>query len=314
MSETEEGQTSTESTVTTESPVTEAVSENSGGERTESTVASDKPAGYAPVDPVTASPEQVKERLDYLYGQVKHSDREKREMRNILSEQSRIINELSAGQQAVVGHLTQKSFTEGKQQLQTAMQDAWQKQDNRAYIEAQNKLMDLQVEERLAAKQQPVQQQQPQQRLPQSAAEIANGAVQRGEINQDEYRATETWQNERDGNGNLIRPWAFGSDPTHLSALYEARSVLANPRLAGLSYEQKLQEIDRRMGVQKKTSSQSVIGGSLTKPGKSGKLQLTEQQRTIALKTNYAGKGKSEADHLEKYRQQVEKYSQRRAK
>lgn len=293
---------------TTETTASEPVTET-----TEATPAetNNKPAGYAPVDVKTASPEQIQERIDYLYRQVKPKERENREMRQLLDQQSRVISELSEGQRAVVNHLTQKNFTENKQQLQQAMQDAWQKQDNRAYIEAQNKLMDLQVDERIAARQQP---QQPQQRMPQSAAEVANNAVQTGEINPEEYRATETWQSERDDNGGLIRPWAFSTDPSHQAALFEARSVMANPRYANLTYEQKLQEIDKRMGVQKKTASQSVIGGSLTKPGKSAKLQLSEQQRTIALKTQYAGKGKSEADHLEKYRQQIEKVQQRRAK
>ncbi len=291
---------------TTETPEVETATEQST-ERTEST----KPAGYEPIDPATATPEQTKSRLDYLYSQVKNSDREKREMRNILSEQSRIINELSEGQKAVVGHLTQKSFTEGKQKLQQHMQDAWKAQDNKSYIEAQNRLMDLQVEERLAAKTQP---QQEQRQQPNNAAEIANRAVQTGELSTEEYRATESWQNERDDTGNLVRPWAFGNDPAHQAALFEARAVLASPRFSNLTYEQKLQEIDKRMGTQKRTVSQSVIGGSLTKPAKSAKLELSPKQREIALKTQYAGKGKSEAEHLDKYRQQIEKFKSRRAK
>lgn len=298
---------------TTESTPSNETVETTAETSTETKPRSEKPAGYEPIDPHTATPEQTKQRLDYLYSQVKRSERQEREMKGLLEQQSRIINELSEGQKAVVGHLTQKSFADGKQQLQQQMQEAWKKQDNRAYIEAQNKLMDLQVEERLAARQ-PQQNPQPQNQRPQNAAEIANRAMQTGEINPEAYRTTETWQNERDDVGNLVRPWAFDSDPRYRAAFLEAQSVMTNPRYENLSYEQKLEEIDRRMGTQKRTVSQSVMGGSLTKPAKSAKLQLTPKQREIALKTQYAGKGKSEQEHLDKYRQQIEKFQQRRAK
>ncbi len=267
----------------------------------------DRPAGYAPVDVKTASPEQIQERIDYLYRQVKPKERENREMRQLLADQSRVIDELSRSQQQVVTHLTQRGFAENKEQLKVAMQEAWKKQDNAGYIEAQNKLMDLQVEERLQEK---LQRQQPQQQtnghIPRDAAEIARGAVESGELNDNEYRTTESWQSEKDDSGNLIRPWAFSSDSSYQAALFETRSVMANPRFSNLSYEQKLAEVDRRMGVQKRSSSQSVLGGSLTKPVKNVKVELSPKQREIALRTQYAGKGKSEAEHLEKYRKQIE--------
>ncbi len=272
-----------------------------------------RPAGYDPIDPKTATPEQTQERINYIYSQLKPTQRENREMRNLLAEQSKVIDQLSQNQQAVVTHLTQKSFADGKEQLKIAMQEAWKKQDNASYIDAQNKLMDLQVDERLQDK---LNRQQPQQQtnghIPRDAAEIARGAVQAGELNADEYRTTESWQSERDESGNIVRPWAFSTDPSYTAALFETRSVMANPRFANLPYAEKLAEVDRRMGVQKKTSSQSVMGGNLTKPAKSGKVELSPQERDIALRTKYAGKGKSEADHLEAYRKQVEKFKSTR--
>lgn len=312
MSEENTDNSATESTVATNTESTDNATVADGAQTVSSTN-SDRPAGYAPVDPATASPEQVKERLDYLYGQVKHTGRENREMQNLLRDQSRIINELSEGQRAVVNHLTEKSFVDNEEHLTRQMQEAWQRQDNKAYIDAQNKLLDMRIQQRVQANQPQVRQQQNNQ-MPANAAEIANRAVQTGEINHDEYRATESWQNEKNDNGDLVRPWAYASDPAYQAALLESRSVLSNPRFANLSYQQKLEEIDRRMGVQKRTVSQNVIGGSLTKPGKGAKLQLSDQQRKIAIKTQYAGKGKSEADHLEKYRQQIDKIQNRRAK
>lgn len=306
MSETEIATTEAPVTTTETVTPTESTSEPTTTETTPS-----KPAGYAPIDPVTATPEQTKERLDYLYSQVKHSDREKKEMRKILSDQSRVIDELSKGQQIVVNHLTQKSVAESKEQLKASMQEAWKKGDERSYIEAQTKLQELQVQEQFASqKPQP----QPNGHIPNSAAKIAEGAVQTGELSDTDYRTTESWQNEKDESGNLLRSWAFDSDPAYTNALYEARAVLSNSRYQNWTYEQKLAEVDRRMGTTKRTASQAVMGGNLTKPTKSTKIELSPKQREIALKSKYAGKGKSEADHLEAFRKQLEKFQQRRAK
>lgn len=303
----EEATTSVESS----SPASESVTEATSTENESGT--SSKPAGYDPVDPATAKPEEVKDRLDYLYRQVKHSDRDKREMQNLLRDQSRVIDELSRNQQAVVSHLTEKSFVDSEESLTKAMNDAWKKGDERAYIDAQNRLLDVKVQKR-TLELQPKQQSQPKENVPQSAVETANGALKGGIINEQEYRATESWQSERDDTGNLIRPWAFGTNQYHHVALREVAAVFENPKYENYSYDQKLAEVDRRMGTAKRNSSQSVIGGSLTKPGKSTKIELTPKQREIALKTNYAGKGKSEAENLEAYRKQVEKFQQRRAK
>lgn len=302
---TEPTEISTPAVETSPEPVKTETQENNG-----------KPAGYDPVDPETANPKEVKDRLDYLYRQVKHSDRDKREMQNLLRDQSRVIDELSRNQQAVVTHLTEKSFSDSKEQLKVAMQEAWKKGDNAAYIDAQNRLMDIQVEERVAAKTQRQQPQQPQNvEMPRDASEMANRAVQSGELSEDEYRTTASWQEEKDESGNLYRPWAFSTNPNYQAALFETRSVMANPRFNNLSYAEKLAEVDRRMGIAKRTASQAVMGGNLTKTGKSTKIELTPKQRDIALRTQYAGKGKSEADHLDAYRKQVDKFSQnRRAK
>lgn len=273
-----------------------------------------KPSGYDPVDASTASPEQVKERIDYLYRQVKTSDREKREMTNLLRDQSRIINELSEGQRAVVTHLNERGFADNEEQLKGQMRAAWDKGDNRAYIDAQTNLNKLYAQQEVAKAQRPQQTQQPQQQP--SAAEIAARAAHTGELSDQEYRTTSAWQDERDDSGAALRPWAFAGDPNYQAALFEARSVFANPRFANMSHEQKLQEVDRRMGTQKRTASQAVIGGGLTKPAKNSKLTLSSDQERIALRTKYAGKGKSDAEHIDAYRKQVEKYdaSKRRAK
>lgn len=275
-----------------------------------STETTGRPAGYEPVDPQNSTPEQVQERINYLYSQVKNSDREKREMRNILAEQSKLLTELSTSQNAVVNHLQDKSITETESSLRSQMKSAWEKGDNDTYFALQDKLDDLRIEKKMAAKNKPATVQQ----QPQNASQYAQQAQGTGELSETEYRITETWQNETDDSGNLIRPWAFGNDPNHRAALVEAQAVFNNPRYANMSYEKKLEEVDKRMGTAKRSVSQAVMGGNLTTPTKTSKLTLTPKQQEIAIKTKYAGAGKTEAEHLEAYRKQVQSISQRRSK
>jgi len=272
-----------------------------------------RPAGYDPIDFKTASPEQVQERFDYVYGQVKNNERALRENTRTLSEyqriaaeQSKIINDLTSGFNGVVNHLQTQTLQETEASLAAAKQEAWEKGDTKAYMEADNKLMDLKIQKSLP-KQQP---QQPQPKQYNNAAEIAK----EGGLSDEDYRTTETWQNEKDENGNLIRPWAFNKSndpanpsPEYRAALVEASAVLNSPRFAGLTYQQKLAEIDKRMGVQKRGVSQSVLGGGLTGARKTGKLTLTPKQQEIAIKTKYAGPQAKPEEHLEAYRKQIEK-------
>ena len=188
------------------------------------------------------------------------------------------------------------------------MKSAWEKGDNDTYFALQDKLDDLRIEKKLALKNKPSTPQQP--AKPQSATEYA----EQGNLSDSEYAATDAWQNERDERGQLVRPWAFANDPNHQTALLEAQAVFNSPRFANLSYEKKLEEVDKRMGTAKRSASQTVMGGNLTTPSKTSKLTLTPKQQEIAIKTKYAGSGKTDAEHIAAYRKQVETLSQRRSK
>jgi hypothetical protein len=295
MSELQENTPATEPAIVAE-PTTEPVATDPS-----------KPAGYDPIDPATSTPEQTQERLNYLYGQVKHSEREKREMKQILSDQSRLISELSQGQQAVVNHLQEKNFTDNESSIRLQMRTAWDKGDNDTYFALQDKLDEIRIDKKLAARTKPQESQQPK-----NAVNYAQTAQGTGELTQAEFDATDAWQNERDESGGLVRPWAFGDNANHQAALREAAAIFNNPRYATLSYDGKLAEIDKRMGISKRAVGQTVMGGNLTIPGKQTKLTLTPKQQEIAIKTKYAGNGKTEAEHLEAYRKQIANVKQRR--
>lgn len=275
----------------------------------------EKRPGYDPVDVATASPEQVQERINYLYRQVKDKDKRERDVNKILSEQARVIDELAKNQNAVVNHIQTKTLDDNEEALTAVMNHAFEKGDHKGYLEMQRKLIKLGVDkELLKNRPQPQVQNQPPQQTNgryNSASQIANDAVSEGYLSQDEARLTEAWQNERDETGNFVRPWARTSDmnnpdPAFAAALRETQGVFSNPRFANLSYEEKLTEVDRRMGVAKRVASQSVSAGGLTGRGKNTKITLSADIEKMVRQTKWGGsKYKTDDDRLDAYRKQL---------
>lgn len=281
----------------------------------------EKRAGYNPVDVEKASPEEIKERINYLYRQVKDGVKTNSQYRQIAAEQSRQIEELTKGFNGVVNHLTTKGFEDSEESLMTQIDEAFAKGDNKGYLAAQKKLIDLGVSKRLAAEKQAQPKQTSQQQTQQtqsSASQIARDAEEGGELSPDEVRMTEAWQNEKDENGNLLRPWSKTADtnnpdPEFTSALREAQAVFTSTRFKDKPYEEKLAEVDRRMGVAKRTVSQTVSGGGLTGKAKTSKITLSSDIEKLAVRTKFGGpKAKTDAEHIEAYRAQLAKVKGKR--
>lgn len=278
----------------------------------------EKRAGYNPVDIDKASPEEIKERINYLYRQVKDGNKAKGQYIKIAEEQSRQIEELTKGFNGVVSHLTTKNFADSEEAITAQLDAAFAKGDNKGYLEAQKKLINLGVEKRIAAeqaKQQPkqVQQQTQQGRAYDSASQIARDAEASGELSAEETNYTAAWQNEKDENGELLRPWSktadmYNPDPEFRAALNEANGVFNNPRFANKSIEEKLAEVDRRMGVAKRTVSQTVSGIGLTGKSKSSKVSLSADIEKMVKVTKWGGsKFKTDEERLAGYRAQLQK-------
>jgi len=269
-----------------------------------------KPAGYDPVDPRTASPEEVEARLTYLYRQVKENGRTLNEFKGIAKSQSERIEELMSGYGEVVGHLNAKQTGEIETQLKNEMRAAFEAGDNARYLDAQDKLDDIRLEKKLAAK-------APKQEARQAPAQSAEPAGESW-VDDDDLKVINEWQAEKDESGKLLRPWAHNTskDPNHPSeeyetALLEMQAVLKSPKFKNKSIEEKVAEVDRRMGMTKAPTQNTVMGANLTRGGKTSKLTLSPRQQEIALKTvSLDGKKiKSDADKLEWYRSQLEKTS-----
>lgn len=286
----------------------EAGNDDNAGETRPSAPASNKSAGYDPIDFATATPEQIQQRHDYLYKQIKDQKRTEgalREYKKIAQEQSRRIDELTNGFTGVVSHLQEKSFTENEAQLEDTLQKAWDAGDHKAYVKAQTQLVLLQSKKDGAAKED----KRAPARTEQKPIEYQDSG---SGLEPEDQRVVDSWQEEKDESGTLLRPWAYNrsNDPQRpdrqfARGLFEMKDVLEDDKFPTMA--DKVAEVDRRMGVQKQGSKQTVMGGGLTGNRKTSKLTLSDKQRDIAVKTKFGGpKAKSDADHIEAYRKQIE--------
>lgn len=266
-----------------------------------------KPPGYYPVDPKTAPPEKIEERINYLYRQVKDSSRTTHELREIAKQQSQLIDDLTQGVGQVVDHLQTKSFAETEASLEQKMLEAFESGNHKDYIKYQTQLVKLSSKpERTAQK--PQEKEKPYQ----SAQQIASDARKDGYFTPDDERLVEAWQQETDERGNILRPWAVDKsgnpnrpDPDFVKAALIAQQVWEdNPNRTA---QQNLEEVDRIMGVRKTNVNQNVMGGGLTGRQKSSNIRLTPKQQEIAVRTKFGGPGKSDADHIDAFRKQIEK-------
>lgn len=264
-----------------------------------------KPTGF---DPVEFTPEQ-KARVDRIYGNMKRYETaakkvpELEQANQVLAEQLRILNET---QGKVINHLQISDFQDAEQQLKTQRQKAWTDGNSALYDEANDKLRDLSVRRAMTEMQT---QQRPQQ-IPQPQMRAVNGeavidlAVKQGAVTNEEATAYRAWMAESDETGSPKRPWISEHDPRNMAAASEGRAVFNNPAYANMSFAQKLQEIDRRMGVRMQQGQNVLPNGNLTAPRKNSNVKLTDYEAKIAIKTKFGGpKAKSEADHTEAYRQ-----------
>lgn len=290
----------------------------------------DKPPGYYPVD-FDGVPEDkakaMRERYDYFYKQHKNMERKEAareralaEYREIAAQQSRQINDLTSATGQIVDHIEARTIGETEANIKKAMKEAFEAGDTTKYVDEQARLIELQSKKTALAKKnaQPNPKTETQAQAyggqPYDASQIANDAVSGGEITQQEAQIVDSWQSETDHSGAPLRPWAFnptGGIPQPGSpydiALKEMASILQNRQYAHLTMDKKLEELDRRMGTQKTSRGQTVMGGSLTTPSKTNTIRLSPEIERYAVRSKFGGpKAKSDADHIAAYRKQIE--------
>lgn len=284
-------------------------------ESTETPVNDDKPAGYHPVD---VEDPAIKDRINYLYKQVKSSGKDLNQYRSLAAEQARMIEELTANQGAIVNHLQEKTFTDTEVQVKAQYKAAYESGDVNAMMDANDKLAEIKAR-KIAAEQRPKPRQETRQQNAYFDASVSNAtsqAVANGEFSQEDASVTNAWASETDERGEALRPWINNStgdpndpDPDYVKAWVIANKVFNDPKAQSWTINQKLAEVDKRMGIGKSSGKQSVMGGALTGKPKAASISLSPEAEKIAVRTKFgANKGaKSDAEYIAAYRQQMQK-------
>lgn len=216
---------------------------------------------------------KVMDRINDLYGQVKKSDAAKQ----MLAEHNRIMEEKLAEYVDKVNKLerntkdsaSDKIETELKAKLRTAREE----HDLDTIEQIEDKLLDLRLEKRIAPKaveqtalkQNPVQQ-QVDQRLVHNALYIENVS------------------NEKDAQGNLVRPYLFDWHPDNKKAVDLFNSIPKEFEAAGKQADIKtlIEAIDERMRGKKSKQNVSVLSGNDDDIPERQTVKLTQQEIYIA--------------------------------
>lgn len=283
---------SSESQAAVDTPAEQVISEDH----------TERPSGW---DQVDFSPKQ-KERFDRVYGNMKRYENDLNDAKEINRRLIDTVNQLQDGQLKIVTHLQNEDFNNTEATLSAQKKEAFQKGDIDTYDRLTDALMELKLKKVTAPKPQQQPQRQPQQpQRPLTENDVINHAVNRGDISNDEATVYKSWASETDQSGNLRRPWIGQGDQRNTAASIEGKAVFSNPVYANKSFAEKLKIIDSRMGLMPQQQAQSVLGsGNLTSGGKKSNVQVTDYEKNIAVRTKFGGsKAKSDADHVEAWRQ-----------
>lgn len=269
------------------------------------------------VDLSTIEDENLRNAIDGRFKHIsqlmKKQGRESRgtinELKKIATEQARMIEELSGGMGAVVNHLQTQTFAQTESQLKAQLRQARDNGDYDAEADILDRLAEVKAQ-KLATKNQPKPQKPQPQQPYNSGSQIAQEAVLDGDLDPQDAMLVQVWQDELDSAGTPLRPWAAATrdnDPAFQRALFEMSAVFhPSSPYANLSMQQKLAELDKRMGTKKSNPQQSVLGGGFTPRPKNNTVKLTPDAERIAVKTKYAGPGKTDAEHIAAYKKQME--------
>lgn len=260
--------------------------------------------GYEGENFVEFTPEQQK-RFNDVRKLAGKAEREAAQLREIAQQQFEIIEQLRVGQQTIVNHIQAGDYSKAESALKQQRQEAYNRGDLPAVDDINDKLNELRIQKRLSETQEKQKPQQQQRGV--SGQDIVTRAVQTGSITSGDADVYRAWANETDEYGNLKRPWVNEYDSRNKMAAAEGKAVFSNVSFSDKTFAEKLNEIDRRMGVMNRNTGGSNVlpSGNLTRAAKTNTVKLTPYQEQVAVKTRFAGPGKTSQDHIEAYKAQV---------
>jgi hypothetical protein len=234
-------------------------------------------------------PEQ-QEKFDYIYKQLKMSDKRNAMLTDFLEKQQQKIDDIST-------RFSQTDEAEAEKVLMNKIRDARDSADDAAYDKAFAELTEFRANRTIEKK----------------IEEKVNGIYKKeAELAHKDARYVANLMEETDNDGNYIRPWLQESNPEFQNALGQ---------LAGIAYkyqddpdvlQKSLQELDRVMSSRKtqtppnqRTTLQArtpnpMQGTNLTNQKPKGTIKMTRAELSIAQKLGvdpkrYAARRDSEA-------------------
>lgn len=235
----------------------------------------EKPEGFEPVS-VDHLPDDDKEaiqaRFDRLYGQVKMSDRRNKVLEGMLAETQKALQDINH-------KVNEQERTTARKSLEDGIRMAEELGDLSKANQLRQTLTEMNIEDKMRAM---LQQKSP-------PSDYSNPDVlldsQMAEV-QDPYESAYLNQAmaERGVDGNYVRPWAQRGHPDLEVALREAEIIWTSPRFSNKPVEEKMKELDRRMGTPQRRNpgNQVLPSGGMSK--QSNNVSITPMEERVATR------------------------------
>lgn len=255
--------------------------------------AAQKPTGYDFVsldglDPAIAS--QIQARFDRYHRQLKESDKNNKELRQQ-------VEQMGSDMRKVLDRQLNNDYNDAVRELKRQREQAEINGDTHRIDQLDDALLELKLakreQERLGEAQ-----------IKQAQKDMREAATEPKEIDYEEAFGADgaaymrKWEVEKNRDGSLKRPWAQAGHPDLEDAMNFGNLVFTSKKYAKLSFQQKLEEIDKYMGVTPQRQANSVLSSNLTAGQKKSTIKLTEAQRQVAIRM---GLGKTEQESIDKY-------------
>lgn len=223
---------------------------------------------------------KLKARFNRLYRHTKEANEraEKTERQiSLLAEQNR---KLQSALESVVGGIKDKAIKEEVSTLKKEAKEALATGDTDAFMNVNERLLEIKQEVKAA----PEPTQQPQ-----------------AQITPTEMQVLQSWQSQKDDDGEPTRPWALPNHPEFAATQDMVRRVIGEPGMGDASLREVLREVDRRMRKVLESDNEpderpSPVRRAFssprgTAPAPREQTSLSAQEKVIAEATFMTGRG-----------------------
>ncbi len=215
-------------------------------------------------------PPEAQKRFDRLYRQIKAQDKAKMLQGVHLTQLTDTVSRLQA-------ELAAEKSKDAVTSLRAQIKEARESGDEERVEKLRDQLVEVQAEAAVQKRTQPKE-------APKQALE----APAMPEISRSDTAAIKRWSVAADDNGKYLRPWTQEGHRDVDTAAQHLVEVLNSEEFEDHTIEEKLAEVDRRMGFKKaiptRKEGNAVLGADLTGSANKDKPSLTRDQAEVAEK------------------------------